>query len=295
MARRALVTGASGFLGGFLARRLARDGWEVHCLSRNATIGALPGFAVHRVDASFDSVAAAVRASRPDVVFHLAALYRAAHAAADVDAMVDANVRLMAQLLEAMSPCASPRLVNAATAWQHFEDSSYRPVNLYAATKQAAEDILAYYCEARAVAAVSLVLNDTYGPGDPRRRLFALLAEAARSPLPVNFSPGEQRLDLVYVDDVVDAFVMAAERVTQAAAGSRQRFAVRAPDTPTLREVAALYAQVAGRPLNIRWGGRDYRPREVMQPATLVPRLEGWSARVPLREGMRRILAESAE
>ena len=95
--------------------------------------------------------------------------------------------------------------------WQHFGTPDYRPVNLYAATKQAFEDVLAYYADAQGIAAVTLELYDTYGPGDPRRKLIRILFEAARSGEPIQLSPGEQVIELLHVDDAVPRIVKEAK------------------------------------------------------------------------------------
>ena len=54
--------------------------------------------------------------------------------------------------------------------------------------------------------------------------------------------------------------------------------------------VAATYAQVSGCPLNIEWGARAYRSREVMQPWTAFERLPGWRPKVDLASGFARCL-----
>jgi len=61
--------------------------------------------------------------------------------------------------------------------------------------------------------AVTLKLFDTYGPNDPRNNLSSLLRSAADARVPLAISPGEQLMDLVFVDDVVDAYLAAVRRL----------------------------------------------------------------------------------
>jgi nucleoside-diphosphate-sugar epimerase len=63
--------------------------------------------------------------------------------------------------------------------------------------------------------------------------------------------------------------------------------------TLTIREVAETYARVTGRAVPVRWGGRPYREREVMEPWSRGRELPGWRAAVDLEEGIRRV--EAAE
>ena len=69
-----------------------------------------------------------------------------------------------------------PRLkLTAGTAWQHYNNQSYDPVCLYAATKQAYECLIDYYVKVHGLHAVTVKLHDTYGEGDERGKLFYLL------------------------------------------------------------------------------------------------------------------------
>jgi nucleoside-diphosphate-sugar epimerase len=223
---------------------------------------------------------------RPTVVFHLAARFVAEHRPDDVAGLVLDNVLFSSQLFEAMVRAGCHRLVNTGTAWQHRGGAAGVPVTLYAATKQAAEDVLRYYTDASPLRAVTLKLHDTYGPDDPRVKLFTLLARTAAAGTPLPMSPGEQLLELVHVDDVVAAFLVAAERLARADAPAHECFAVAAARRYSLREVVRLYGEITGRRADVVWGGRPYREREVMVPWE-GPVLPGWEARIALPDGLR--------
>jgi nucleoside-diphosphate-sugar epimerase len=158
---------------------------------------------------------------------------------------------------------------------------------LYAATKQAFEDILAYYTEATAIKAITLQLFDTYGPDDPRPKLFHLLAKTARSQESLAMSPGEQLIDLVYIDDVIDAYLCAADLLSTLPAG-HQVYAVSSGKPLPLRKLVSIYELVSGLKLHIDWGKRTYRPREVMLTWSKGKTLPGWHAKVGLHEGIRK-------
>lgn len=295
--QRVLVTGATGFIGRHLAADLARRGWEVHALVRRegSGAGADGPWVAHVVGGGTAEIVRRVGEARPDLVIHLASRFLAAHRPEDVAPLVDANVLFGTQLLEAMSACGCTRLVNAGTSWQHHENEDYNPVCLYAATKQAFADILRYYTAANGVRAVTLELFDTYGPGDPRPKIFSLLRQAARAGTVLDLSPGEQLLDLVYIDDVTAAFRLAALRLLAGeSAGAQEVFAVSCGRPRSLREIVATWQRVAAAPLVVRWGERPYRSREVMVPWNRGTPLPGWAARVGLEEGIRRMEAPVA-
>jgi len=290
--RRALVTGASGYIGSHLARRLVADGWEVHVLLRHGAQDALLApvrerIAIHRIGSDTAGIVEAVRLAAPDAVFHLAAAFVAEHGPGDVAPLVEANLLFGTQLLEAMHANGVRLLVNTGTAWQHYGNRDYDPVNLYAATKQAFEAILAYYVNAHGFAAATLVLFDTYGPDDPRPKLMRALWQAAARGAPLDMTSGEQMLDMVFVDDVVEAF-LAAEHSLRAGAPGLVRYGVSSGTPLRLKDLVACFEAAAGLPLDVRWGARPDRRRDPLAPWTGFVAPPGWRPRVSLMDGLRR-------
>jgi nucleoside-diphosphate-sugar epimerase len=282
MTRRALVTGITGFIGGELAKRLLADGWQVDAIVRTQSdTNSLP----FRRDITFYTVedgqdlTPVLAATKPDVVFHLASLYLAEHRPDQVGALVQSNILFPALLAEAMTATGARCLVNTGTAWQHYGTQNYLPVNLYAATKQAAEDLLLYYTETRSLSVTTLRLFDTYGGGDKRRKLIQILIDAAQSGEPIDMSPGEQIVDMTHIDDVVDAFLLASEELLASEQYKPNVYYV-THQRQTVRDLATIVGQALGRPVNANFGGRPYRSREVMRPfdPDLTQRVPGWYA-----------------
>ena len=168
-----LITGATGYIGSQLAKRLHAKGHEVSLIVRpNSDLAVLdtvlPSASLHYYDGSYQSLFAALSTSQPDVVFHIASLFLAQHKPEDVARLVESNLNFPTQLLEAMSQLGMTQFINTGTSWQHYQNEGYNPVNLYAASKQAFEAMLAYYVEAKNFKSITLKLFDTYGPGDNR-------------------------------------------------------------------------------------------------------------------------------
>lgn len=290
----ALVTGATGFIGSHLARRLIDDGWEVHLIVRpesNLSLlqNVLDKATLHQHDGSTGDMIAIVKTVMPTVVFHLASLFLSQHVIKDVEPLIRSNVLFATQLVEAMVASGVYQIINTSTSWQHFENKDYSPVCLYAATKQAFESILMFYVEATPLKAINLKLFDTYGPGDPRPKLFTLLRKVTEVQKPLLMSPGEQLIDLVYVDDVVNAFILATDCLLVGKAAKWQEYAVTSGGSIKLKELVEIYGHVTGKAPSVEWGGRPYRPREVMVPWTTRRCLPGWKPKISLREGIKKI------
>lgn len=293
---KALVTGATGFVGSNLVRCLVQEGWETHILVRQHStmemLGADAGrIGIHRCDGSTASMRGIMSATKPTLVFHLASLVLSEHQSEDILPLFQSNLLFGTQLAEAMTQEGVTDLVNTGTAWQHYQSKAYSPVNLYAATKQAYEDVLQYYVEAHGLRVITLELSDTYGLGDPRPKLMNLLRRVALENQPLAMSPGDQYIDVVHVDDVVEAFLVAAKRLIGERATGHEKYSVSSGNPVQLKALVELMGRILGRDLPINWGGRPYRKREVMRPWSGKP-LPEWKPQLSIEDGLKDLLKQ---
>lgn len=277
-----VLTGGTGYVGRHVAARCADLGWQVHVLTRSAS--RIPEMLAGRVtrhdcEGSVKELATILAEVEPDCVVHLASASTGIHTAELVEQLVEGNIRFPVRLLEAMREVGVNAIVNTGTFWQHYAQERYRPVDFYAATKQAFEDLLRHYTDMHGFRAITLKLYDNYGPRDPRRKIVTGLVEAARSGQTLEMSAGEQLLDLTHVDDLADAFTTAIDLVCGAAAGDNRCFFV-SGERITLKALVEMVAACSPRPLDARMGARPYRIREIMDPISAEDRrLPGWQAR----------------
>ena len=228
---RALVTGGAGFIGSHLVDRLLAEGHQVDVLDdlssgslanlADARAGRTKRLTIHQVDVRDPGVAELVERHPPEVVFHLAS--RAPAAAGDAEGLVeDAAVTLVGGLrvVEGARRAGARKVVLASSAAIYRppvaaelpvrEGHPQQPVDPSGVAKKALTDYLWSYRERDELEFTALALAEVYGPRQ-HAGLVADLAAHLRSGEAPPFAPGATR-DLVFVDDVVDAFVRAAER-----------------------------------------------------------------------------------
>ena len=293
--KKAIITGATGYVGSNLAKRLVNDEWSVHVLVRessdlNQLESVKSQISVHQLDGSTQNLIEIMQGIKPDIVFHLASLFIAEHKSDDVISLIESNIEFGTMLLESMSKSNAEILINTGTTWQHYLDQVYNPVNLYAATKEAFESVTEYYVQAHKFKVITLKLSDTYGPNDPRGKLVNSLFKIAGTQATLNMSPGEQEINLTYIDDVVDAFLRAAVLVKTI--DGHKRYSIVASDSIRLRDLVKLIEEITNETILVSWGSRSYRVREVMRTYKKGEILPGWHANYSLRSGLKQLITK---
>lgn len=265
-----LITGATGYIGSNLARRFIQDGLRVDIITRPSSKFDLISdikdmINIHIFDGQTSELINIFESVKPDIVIHLAALFIAEHKSEDILPLLQSNLLFGTQILEAAAKSRVRYFVNTGTHWQNYNGSEYNPVNLYAATKQAFEVLAKYYLEISDMRMLTVKLMDTYGPFDPRPKIMSLFKRIAKSGEPLDMSPGDQELGLLYIDDVVKGFIRAIAYVEQMQP-HMQSSCILAPNIfCKLKEIACIFQEVSGTQLNIVWGKRKYRNREIMK------------------------------
>jgi UDP-glucose 4-epimerase len=297
-AARSLVTGAAGFIGAALARRLVERGDSVTALAGPGSdpwrLEGLRGDAeVLEIDLrDADVVARTLQAAQPEEVFHLAA-HGAYSWQRSLPRMIETNVAGTAHVAEAALDAGARAIVNAGSSSEYGlkdhappEHELPEPNSAYAVTKASATLLGGWFARERRAAFTTLRLYSAYGPWEePRRLMPALVAAGLERRLPRLADPAIAR-DFVYVEDVCDAFLLAAQ---QAQPGAGAVYNIGSGAQTTLRELA----EVARRTFSIEeepaWAAfpaRDWDTDVWVADARRADAELGWRARTPLEGGL---------
>jgi len=267
--KRVLITGATGFIGANLARRLVHDGHEVHFLVRQGhsqwRIEAIrTEVRLHEVNlGDEDALTQVVGRIRPEWVFHLAAHGAYSHQS-DLRRMLETNVLGTIHLVAACLDTGFEAFVNTGSSSEYgFKDHApsetewLEPNSHYAVTKASATLFCRHTAQRERVHLPTLRLYSVYGPyEEPTRLMPTLIVRGLHGEIPPLVSPDIAR-DYIYVDDVIEAYLLAA---TQPGRELGAVYNVGTGIQTSLRDVVEVARRVLGIVVEPQWGSMPSRP-----------------------------------
>ncbi|HBF6774858.1 TPA: NAD-dependent epimerase/dehydratase family protein [Clostridioides difficile] len=268
--RKVVLTGGSGYIGSNLARKLYTLGYDIYVIVRQDSRLDLicdieKNINIYYFDGKILSLNNFMNEIKPDLVIHLASLFINEHTTLQIDELINSNILFSTQLIETSLRANVKYFINTGTHWQNYNGENYNPVNLYAATKEAFQNICKYYSEVTDMSIITIKLIDTYGPYDPRPKIMNLLKDIYFNKKTLNMSSGEQELGLLYIEDVIKAYLIAIEKIQKMNPKECRTFFALPKKIYSLREVVDIFQCAVGEKLDINWGKRPYRKREIMK------------------------------
>ncbi len=295
---RILVTGAGGFIGANLVRRLLAVGAEVWCLTRPAPLSwrlrevakdirPLP-IGLRR----FSALRSVLREVRPAVIYHLAAYGNSSYHRSAAR-MIAVNILGTENLLRASSDAGCRIFIHTGSSSEYgFHDLSVsenalpEPMSRYAVCKLAATGLCRFYAGMEGRPALTLRLFSVYGPFEDPRRFVPTAIRAAFGGHPLPLTGGDEAHDFVHVDDVVEALLLAAGLQNPGGAvinicGGRQW---------TNLEVVRAVERAVGKKIDLRVGeypSRSWDSAAWMGERKLAEKLLKWKPRIRLAAGLK--------
>lgn len=293
-----LLTGATGFIGSHLLKKLLEQNYRVVAVVR-------PGSNTRRMQKHLPQIktcandVASLRvlfSTTPiDTVVHLATTYYKQHTTAEEAAvMLETNVTLPATILDLMRECGVKKFIAAGTFFEYDlserrllnETAPLRPYNFYAKTKQLFHEVMDYYSQTYDIRTAYLRLFSPYGPDD-NDKLVTFLVKSLRSHTPLTLTPGEQQWNFTYVGDIVGALIKAIGFLARPDSTS-EVFNIGATETHSIKEVVKTLEEVSGEQTEVSFT-KPYPPNEIFYvncDGIKAKQVLGWEAQTSLREGL---------
>jgi len=223
-----LLTGAAGFIGSYLLRRLIRLSAEVIAVD-DLSVGVKENIKFfdgefHLLDVSERNFVELMKRYDFDFIFHFGAPSSVILFNKDPEGMFRKTVSGFMNVMEVAVETKCRKVVYPSSGSVYgevpplqSEDAIPKPVNLYGIAKLTCEKIADYYGRVRGVKSVGLRIFAGYGPGEDHKGDIAspvtiFLKSILRDESPIVFGDGTQSRDFVYIDDVIEAILRCAER-----------------------------------------------------------------------------------
>ncbi len=297
--KKVLLSGATGFVGANLCRRLLKEGHEVHCLVRAGYTAwriadIRQEIQLHTIDlAQPEALNALVAAIRPDWIFHLAT-YGAYTWQQDVQKIVQTNFLATVNLVEACLKTGFEVFINTGSSSEYgfkdhapLENEWVDPNSYYAVTKASATQYCRYSAGRYRVNIPTLRLYSVYGPyEEPGRLIPTLILRGLRGCLPPLVDPATGR-DYIYIRDVEDAYLRLASRGSPTGG---EVYNLGTGVQTSLAEVVTLARQTLKIPVEPQWGTLPSREWDTIIWHADISKIQaetGWQPGFSFEQGFR--------
>jgi nucleoside-diphosphate-sugar epimerase len=292
---RVLITGSTGAVGSILVKHLISSGFEVLELTRNLEKSkALFGESTNKYEISEDQdkLVKYIKIYNPDIVLHLAAFVTSSDSFEDAMQLISSNIIFTTRLLDALKSTSVKAFINTGTFAEYYKgDNLLKPAYLYAATKTSSRFLTEYYSSVQGFKNITIVPYTIYGTIDRQRKIIDYIYDSLESKNALALSPGEQVLDFIHVNDVVDFYLTVIKNIDKIP--SSTIFHLGTGVGHTLKALASIVENITAQKANIKWGGKAYRPSDIMYAVAntdIQTKIFAWSPSLNIYDGVRQYL-----
>jgi len=298
--KRILVTGATGFIGSHLCRKLLNDGniisifirpnsdiWRIEDIQRDIKF-----YEVDLVEKI--SLFSAIKDIKPDVIYHFAA-NKASSQSDSVDGDIKTNILGTYNLLDTLLPYEYKLFVNAGssseygTKRQGMRENDYLEPNSYHSFAKGAQTL---FCQTHALIETKPIINlrffSVYGPYERPGRLITSVIRNTLEGKELDLAFRGIARDFVYVDDVIDLCLKLEDNCGIFYNG--EIFNVGTGIQSTIGDVVDTVFELTGKEVKCNWGrkGKDWDSPIWFSDSSKIYEAFGWKPKTSLREGLRK-------
>jgi len=294
-----LVTGSSGFIGTALVKSLIDQGYEVSCIIRPNSPSDTNNVNLLRIkDNSIESFKSVLKSKTFDFVINLAS-YGVKRGDTDLKNIIDGNITFLSNLISSL--VNKPKMIiNTGSCSEygfikkgmHIDESApLLPINLYGAAKSATTLIGNSLAINHNIKFISLRLFGVYGEGEASYRLLPYVVKNLKKNLEIDLTSGEQQRDILYIDDVVNAFHSAIQNYKKIPSNASYNICSGIP--VRVRDFIEYIAKQMNKSTGLlKWGSIERRdePQWVVGNNALFKKYTNWKPKITMQEGIERAI-----
>ena len=294
------LTGATGFIGSHLLKRLIKEGCNVHIsIRQDSSLWRIEkfrnDFITHKIDLiDFETVKSLIQQIKPNIIFHLAS-YGVDYRQQNIYRAIDVNVIASVNLFEAFLANNGHKFIYTGTCLEYGHKSvpvseldALVPIGIYGATKTSSVHILSNMTTSMESGKL-IVLRPAgvFGEYEGIHKFVPQVIDKLSDKIPVGMTPGEQMRDYIYINDLIDAYILTAvvplkNKVETINIGSGKGI--------TMKDFALMISKHIDVSNDLlQFGAVPYRPDEMMYLVANIDKaksLLGWEPKVPIEKGL---------
>lgn len=293
-----LITGATGFVGANIARRLVKEKKNVHIFTRDKKIGwrledISSKLIIHKTDLLSPKLSTIVSKIKPDYIFHLAA-YGSLPKEVEMENLINVNLRGTINLIQALKQNKFKLLVNTGSSSEYGVTSKKMaetdlpfPINDYGVVKTAATLYAHKEAVRNSLPIITFRLFSAYGPYEHKPRFIPTVVRAALKNKPILVGNKKNVRDFIYIDDMVDAYLHACNVKVKPG----EIFNIGTGKQHQIGDVLERVIKLSKSKSEVKWGVVASQKRQVESgkweaDTVKCAKILKWSARYSLTDGL---------
>ena len=287
-----IISGSRGTLGTHITQKLINKKYKVLEIIRDNNNYVSLKHNTLKVFSSLDQNNFIKKISdfKPDIFIHLASHITSGDSFDDADKILKTN-KFLIKVLDAIKFLNIKLFINTGS-FAEFNGREIDPAYLYTSAKVADKYYLKYYSKTYKFKHINVIPYTIYGGVNSKKKILDLIIESLNNPKKINFSPGHQRFDFVYIEDVVDFYIKLIENHNQLDNGID--YHIGTCTSTSIKELVYIIQDLTKTKANINWGGKKYRPNDIMD--SFSPSINIFDLKMTsLRNGLKKYLKKYIE
>lgn len=298
-----LITGATGTIGEKLVKHLMlnKQDYEIALIVRDllkCNVLFEKFNSIKYINLSNSRYKKEIIKFNPELVIHLASYLTSKDDENSMLKIIDSNINFGTNLLDALQHTELKTFINIGTFSEYLNnDGLFKSAYLYSASKTAFRSILKYYSEKKKFGWINVIPYTIYGGKDKNKKILDYIISSIYSDTNVPLSEGEQKLDFIHIDDVVDFFITLIKKSNEIKEEFIE-FHLGTGISTSLRELGEIVEQSFNKKIHIDWGRLPYRERDVMLARAEIKKnkeILDWEPKINLESGIKRMAKEQGK